>query len=144
MTLVKMLETKLGSNDGIHVLELEKGKVYDLSERLAQRYLDRDVAESAAKDAAAETPSLATPAPPGAASGSAHDPSGNADPDGGLDASGGIAVDTIVDPLEGLNAKQAAAAIAKLGAEQLDAIPESEDRKTVLEAIEKRRAELAG
>ena len=47
------------------------------------------------------------------------------------------------DPIEGMNAKNAAKAIAEFTPEQLDAIPADEKRKGVLDAVAARRAELA-
>jgi hypothetical protein len=43
--LVKMLETKLGSPDGIQVNEYKKGEEYDLPSSLAQVFLDEGWAE---------------------------------------------------------------------------------------------------
>lgn len=127
---VTMLEPRTAALDGVNFVELEKGETYEVPDFLAESYLKRDLAKQAKADAdvADAKPADEPEATAGHAPG---EPGGEAN------------VAPAEDPLEGLNAKQAVEKVNGMSVEELDAIPEAENRKTVLEAVEQRRAELA-
>lgn len=111
---VKMLADFETYPDGVTRTRLKKGDIIQLRDGLAERLVARGLCEPT--DPAIE-------------------------PDTG-DA-GGAPAAAADDPIAGMNAKDAAKAVAEFTVEQLDAIPADESRKGVLEAVEARRAELA-
>ena len=121
---VTMLETRTAYPDGVTRTLLREGEAYELNDSLAQRFVDGGIARPANG-----RPAKPKPAP---------DTTGDA---GDANASDG-AVEP-VNPLEGLNAKDAAAKVGELSLDELDLIPDTEERKGVVAAIEARRAELA-
>lgn len=160
---VTMLKQKACYPDGITAVVLEDGETYDLPERLATSFIENGIAEPATKLAGVKVPS--TPARSSA-------PPTPDDPDLAAKVAAiaelsfeqldELAQETHPDeitaaiaarrseletppaenPIDGMNAKNAAAAIAGLTLEQLDAIPD-DTRKGVNDAIATRREELA-
>lgn len=53
---VRMNETRLAAPDGIRVVELEAGQVYDLPDEMAERYLERSLARPADEEPAPQAP----------------------------------------------------------------------------------------
>lgn len=121
MVTVTMLQDHQCCPDGFTLTLLEKNEAYKLPTPFAERLVDRGLAKTGGTVSAAPKATTEDKTPAGD-SGDAPVPAD--------------------DPIAGLNAKQAIAAIAELTVEQLDAISGEEDRKSVLEAIEARRAEL--
>ena len=121
---VKLLQNFSTSPDGVRTLRLVKGDVVELRDEHAERLIERGVCKPT------DEPALRESAGTGESMTGIEVP-----PDGST-------VVLVTDPLEGLNAKQAAAAIAGFSVEQLDAIPAEENRKGVLDAVAARRAEL--
>lgn len=113
---VTMLESRSVSPDGATIVFVDAGQTIELTDGLAQRLIDRGVAAKAADVPAA---------PP-------TEPK-EAEPD--------VPVAVVDDPIAGLNAKDAVAAIATLTLEQLDGIPD-DPRKSVNDAIAARLTEL--
>ena len=119
---VRMLTARRAYPHGT-LVQLHPGDIVELPDELAESWVERGRAD------ATDDPITVTP-PSSAVVDETEDetPEPVAQPAG--------------DPLDGLNAKQAVAAIADFTTEQLDAIPAEEDRKTVLDAAAARRAEL--